>query len=71
MPCVSVPEEDRALIAALIIENPELNASLDILESKINVGDHSIPFDLRSRARDSLLNGSWDLSMNYYRHNQM
>ena len=60
MPCVSVPEEDRTLIADLIIENPELIASLDILESKINVGDHSISFDLRSGARDSLLNGSWD-----------
>ena len=60
MPCVSVAEKDRNLIASLIIENPELNASLDILESKINVGDHSISFDLRSGARDSLLNGSWD-----------
>ena len=60
MPCVSVAEKDRNLIASLITENPELNASLDILESKINVGDHSISFDLRSGARDSLLNGTWD-----------
>ncbi len=60
MPCVSVTEEDRNLIAGLITENPELNASLDILESKIKVGDHSISFDLRSGARDSLLNGTWD-----------
>ena len=60
MPCVSVAEKDRNLIAGLITENPELNASLDILESKINVGDHSISFDLRSGARDSLLNGTWD-----------
>ena len=60
MPCVSVAEKDRNLIASLITENPELNASLDILESKINVSDHSISFDLRSGARDSLLNGTWD-----------
>ena len=60
MPCVSVAEKDRNLIASLITENPELNASLDILESKINVGDHSISFDLRSGARDSLMNGTWD-----------
>ena len=60
MPCVSVAEKDRNLIASLITENPELNASLDILESKINVSDHSISFDLRSGARDSLLNGAWD-----------
>ena len=60
MPCVSVAEKDRKLIAGLIIENPKLNASLDILESKINVGDYSFSFDLRSGARDSLLNGTWD-----------
>ena len=60
MPCVSVVEKDRNLIASLITENPELSASLDILESKINVGDHSISFDLRSGARDSLMNGTWD-----------
>ena len=60
MPCVSVAEKDRNLIASLITENPELNANLDILESKINVGDHFISFDLRSGARDSLLNGTWD-----------
>ena len=60
MPCVSVAEKDRNLIAGLITENPKLNASLDILESKINVGDYSFSFDLRSGARDSLLNGTWD-----------
>ena len=60
MPCVSVAEKDRNLIASLITENPELSASLDILESKINVGDHSISFDLRAGARDSLMNGTWD-----------
>ena len=60
MPCVSVAEKDRNLIAGLIAENPKLNASLDILESKINVGDYSFSFDLRSGARDSLLNGTWD-----------
>ena len=59
MPCVSVAEKDRNLIAGLIAENPKLNASLDILESKINVGDHSISFDLRAGAH-SLLNGTWD-----------
>ena len=60
MPCVSVAEKDRNLIAGLITEDPKLNASLDILESKINVGDYSFSFDLRSGARDSLLNGTWD-----------
>ena len=60
MPCVSVAEKDRNLIAGLITENPKLNASLDILESKINAGDYSFSFDLRSGARDSLLNGTWD-----------
>jgi len=60
MPCVSVAEKDRNLIAGLITENPKLNASLDISESKIYIAEHSISFDLRPGARDSLLNGSWD-----------
>jgi len=60
MPCVSVAEKDRNLIAGLITENPKLNASLDISESKIYIAELSISFDLRPGARDSLLNGSWD-----------
>ena len=60
MPCVSVSDETRDLISALIEQDPKCEVTVDVLSRLIRAGDNSFPCDLRDGARDSLLNGSWD-----------
>jgi 3-isopropylmalate/(R)-2-methylmalate dehydratase small subunit len=60
MPCVSVSDETRDLISALIEQDPKCEVTLDVLNRVIRAGDSSYSFELRDGARDSLLNGSWD-----------
>ncbi len=60
MPCVSVSDKDRSLIAEWIDQNPDDQMVVDVKELKIRAGDLTFSCDLRSGARDSLLNGSWD-----------
>lgn len=60
MPCVSVSDETRDLISALIKQDPKCEVAVDVLSRLIRAGDNSFPCDLRDGARDSLLNGSWD-----------
>ena len=60
MPCVSVSDKDRSLIAEWIDQNPDDQMVVDVKELKIRAGDFTFSCDLRSGARDSLLNGSWD-----------
>jgi 3-isopropylmalate/(R)-2-methylmalate dehydratase small subunit len=60
MPCVSVSDETRDLISALIKQDPKCEVTVDVLSRLIRAGDNSFPCDLRDGARDSLLNGSWD-----------
>ena len=60
MPCVSVSDETRDLISALIEQDPQGEVTVDVLSRVIRAGDSSFSFELRDGARDSLLNGSWD-----------
>lgn len=60
MPCVSVSDDDRKLIAEWIDQNPDDQMVVDVKELKIRAGDLTFSCDLRPGARDSLLKGSWD-----------
>ena len=60
MPCVSVSDKNRSLIAEWIDQNPYDQMVVDVKELKIRAGDLTFSCDLRPGARDSLLNGSWD-----------
>ncbi len=60
MPCVSVSNDARNSIAEWINQNPSGQVLVDIKDLKVRAGDHSFTCDLRSGARDSLLNGAWD-----------
>ena len=60
MPCVSISNDQRMQLAEIIEESPELNITINLLDSKIHALDHQFPFELRDGARESLLNGKWD-----------
>ena len=60
MPCVSLNQSSRNTLASLIVEDPSISVEIDLVNSKIKVGDKDFLFDIREGARDSLLNGKWD-----------
>ena len=60
IPCVSLNQHNRQILADLIEGNPEVTVEIDLLDSKIHAGDIEFRFDIREGARDSLLNGKWD-----------
>ncbi len=60
IPCVSVPKEERDLLASLIAEDPSLRVIVDVVELQIRAGDQIVGCELRAGARESLLNGAWD-----------
>ncbi len=60
MPCVSTEKESREKLAAAVETDPTLEVTVDLNSLQIKFGDQTIPCDIRSGARDSLLNGHWD-----------
>ena len=60
MPCVSMNDQDRQLLSATIESNPEQFVSIDVNDLKVRSGELELSCELRSGARDSLLNGKWD-----------
>ena len=60
MPCVSMNNQDRQLLAATIESNPEQVVSIDVNDLKVRSGELELSCELRPGARDSLLNGKWD-----------
>ena len=60
MPCISLPDSERAKLASFIQENPSSDVIVDVQNLQIRVDGSSIPCELRPGARDSLLNGTWD-----------
>ena len=60
MPCVSLNQSSRNILASLIVEDPSISVEIDLVNSKIKAGDKDFLFDIREGARDSLLNGKWD-----------
>ena len=60
MPCVSISEDQRKQLAGIIEESPELDITINLLDSKIHASDHQFAFKLKDGARESLINGKWD-----------
>ena len=60
MPCVSLDQSDREMLATIIDSNPELSLEIDLIERKIRAGETEFGFEIRDGARESLLNGKWD-----------
>ena len=60
MPCVSVSDDNRLIIASVITESPEVQVIVDLVNIQIRAGDQIIECELRAGARESLLNGTWD-----------
>ena len=60
MPCISLPDSERAKLASFIQENPSSDVIVDVQNLQVRIDGSSIPCQLRQGARDSLLNGTWD-----------
>jgi len=60
IPCVSVSDDNRLIIASVITESPEVQVIVDLVNIQIRAGDQIIECELRAGARESLLNGTWD-----------
>ena len=60
MPCVSLDQSGREMLATIIDSNPELSLEINLVDRKIHAGDSEFCFDIREGARESLLNGKWD-----------
>lgn len=60
MPCMSLPRNDIAEIASAIEANPELELTVDIEHSTVQVGDKIYQAKLRDSARYGLIEGRWD-----------
>lgn len=60
IPCVSMEIKNREVLARLIESNPEMQITVDVDLLQVRAGELVLPCDLRSGARDSLLNGAWD-----------
>ena len=60
MPCVSASKEDRDKVVAAVEANPQLEATIDLVDQQVRFGEDSIPCEIREGARDSLLNGRFD-----------
>ncbi len=60
IPCVSMSDDNRAILAQWIECNPSVPVSIDLESKTVRANDLVLPFDIRAGARDSLMNGSWD-----------
>ena len=60
MPCVSVKDHDRRLLAEIIESSPAQLVAIDVVDLKVRAGELDLNCELRAGARDSLLNGNWD-----------
>ena len=60
MPCVTLEKYDRDKLILLLDKSPGIQLKIDLVSSNIMAEEMQLPFDLRTGARDSLLNGKWD-----------
>jgi 3-isopropylmalate/(R)-2-methylmalate dehydratase small subunit len=60
MPCVSLPHDQIAAIAALIEREPKTSVTIDLLASEVRAGELTFPFSIKPGARDALTKGQWD-----------
>jgi len=60
IPCVSMDAAHRSTLAEWIENNPSAEVTVDVDRLEVRAGDLVLPCEMRSGARDSLLNGAWD-----------
>jgi len=60
IPCVSVSHESVLALAAATEKNPALELTIDLENQVVTAGELSVPFTIKSGARDALTRGMWD-----------
>ncbi|HAW97394.1 MAG TPA: 3-isopropylmalate dehydratase small subunit [Opitutae bacterium] len=60
IPCVSMAEPERNVLAQFIEDSPNGSLVVDVDELKVRAEGLELPVDMRPGARDSLMNGRWD-----------
>ncbi len=60
MPCVEANKEHITEMAAMIEANPRTQVIVDVESSVVTVGDKTYKVNIKSTARDALINGRWD-----------
>ena len=60
IPCVSMKEKERNLLASIIEAQPGIKIVVDVANLRVHAGNQSFSITLREGARDALLNGKWD-----------
>ena len=60
IPCVSMAEPERKVLAQFIEDSPNGSLVVDVDELKVRAEGLELPVDMRPGARDSLMNGRWD-----------
>jgi 3-isopropylmalate/(R)-2-methylmalate dehydratase small subunit len=60
IPCATASREDIAKIAAAIEKEPSVQVVVDVAKQEVRFGAQAVPANVRSAARDALINGRWD-----------
>ena len=60
IPCVSMAEPERKVLAQFIEDSPSGSLVVDVDELKVRAEGLELPVYMRPGARDSLMNGRWD-----------
>ena len=60
IPCATANREDIAKIAAAIEQNPQTEIVVDVDKQEIRFGGQTVNAQVRTAARDALVNGRWD-----------
>lgn len=58
--CACASESDRQTLSDAIEDNPNTEITIDLKNEQIRFDGKSIPFEIKSGARESLLNGTYD-----------
>ena len=58
--CACASERDRQTLSDAIEDNPNTEITIDLKDEQIRFDKKSIPFEIKSGARESLLNGTYD-----------
>ena len=60
MPCVSLGHDGILKLAQAVEQNPALEVTIDLESQTVRAGSLSLPFTMKSSAREALVNGQWD-----------
>jgi len=60
MPCVSLGHDGILKLAQAVEQNPALEVTIDLESQTVRAGSLSLPFTMKSSAREALVSGQWD-----------